>query len=279
MRADEFHRVDRAAFQRRVDVAGGELRRHRAHLGEHVARQAGNAELQPLHVVEALDLLAEPAAHLSAGVAEHEGHGIVVLQQLLHQRLAAALLVPARLLTVVHAEGHDGEEGEGGILAGVVVGGGVAGLHRVVLHGIQRLQPAHDLARREEADLEPVVGELRHALRHLLGRAVEDVGGAGEGAGQAPTDFRHALRAAGGRRGLGGGGQGGRGRHGGGQQGTALHGGPPETGSCRNSSRERAEAPEVGGEVGGRDAGPVRLIHWVPRRPWPLRRYAIACRG
>ncbi len=68
-RADEFGCVDRALFQRRIDVAAGELLRHDADLFEDLAGETGNAHLQALEVVQRVDFLAEPAAHLHAGIA------------------------------------------------------------------------------------------------------------------------------------------------------------------------------------------------------------------
>src|SRR6516164_9279488 len=67
--ADPFGRVDGAFLQRWVNVAGGELLRHDPELGQNAPSKTADAELQPLHVVEGLDLLAEPAAHLARRVA------------------------------------------------------------------------------------------------------------------------------------------------------------------------------------------------------------------
>ena len=69
VRADPFGGVDRAFFQRRIDVAAGELLRHHAELLHHAAGKAADAEFQALEIVDGIDFLAEPAAHLATGVA------------------------------------------------------------------------------------------------------------------------------------------------------------------------------------------------------------------
>ena len=66
---DPFGGVDRALFQRRIDVAAGKLLRHAAELLHDAAGKAADAEFQPLQIVDGVDLLAEPAAHLTSGVA------------------------------------------------------------------------------------------------------------------------------------------------------------------------------------------------------------------
>ena len=67
--ADPFGRIDRALFQRRIDVAAGDLLRHDAELLDHLAGKAADAHLEALEVGDRVDLLAEPAAHLHAGIA------------------------------------------------------------------------------------------------------------------------------------------------------------------------------------------------------------------
>ena len=133
-----------------------------------------------------LDLLAPPAAHLGTGVAHQEGGHVVFLVELAHQLEPAAVVDPGIVLARVEAERHRGVEGEGRVLADVVVGRGVAALDRLVLHGIDDLQAGHDLAGGEDADLELVVGEGRDALGEVLARAIDRVERLGEARGQAP---------------------------------------------------------------------------------------------
>ncbi len=132
---------------------------------------------------------------------------VVVAVELRRELGAAALAHPRRHLPRGEAEGDDGEEGEGGVLADVVVGRGLTALHRPRLHRVEHLQPGHDLAGGEGADLEAVLGELRDAARHVLGRAEQDVEAAREGAGQAPADLgiRGLGEGGGGKRSGGGG--------------------------------------------------------------------------
>ena len=66
---DPLRRVDRALFQRGVDFTAGDLLRHRAKLGENLSRKSRDAEFQALEIGNLFDLLAEPAAHLRAGIA------------------------------------------------------------------------------------------------------------------------------------------------------------------------------------------------------------------
>src|SRR5690606_8781048 len=107
---------------------------------------------ETLEVVDRLDLLAEPAAHLATGVAGRDVDHVEVLVELPGQLEAAAVDHPGVLLARVHAERNGAGEGEGRILAEVVVGRGVAALHGAVLHGVEHLQPADDLAGREYLD-------------------------------------------------------------------------------------------------------------------------------
>src|SRR2546426_11883981 len=64
-----FCRVDRALLERGIDIRSADQLRHDAQLREHEARHAADAELEPLEILHRLDLLAEPAAHLAAGVS------------------------------------------------------------------------------------------------------------------------------------------------------------------------------------------------------------------
>ena len=73
--ADELGRIEGAALQRRIDVAGRDLLRHDAELRQHLAAEAADAELEALQVIDRVDLLAEEAAHLGAGIAAGEGGG------------------------------------------------------------------------------------------------------------------------------------------------------------------------------------------------------------
>ena len=71
--ADPFAGVDGAAFQRRIDVAAGDLLRHGAELGHHLAAETGGAHLEAVEIGRRLQLLAEPAEHLAAGLCRPAG--------------------------------------------------------------------------------------------------------------------------------------------------------------------------------------------------------------
>ena len=109
---DPFHRVERALFQRRIDIAGGDLLRDHAHLADDAAGEAADAELEALQVIDARDLLAEPAAHLAAGVAHLDDVRVVLGEQLLDQFEAAAVLIPGLAHAGVEAERDAGGERE-----------------------------------------------------------------------------------------------------------------------------------------------------------------------
>ena len=81
-----------------------------------------------------------PAAKLRRIAHAADATGKAIHEQL----LAAALVHPGVGLTGVHAERNGGAEGKGTVLADVIVGSGMAALDGALLHGVQRLQAAHD---------------------------------------------------------------------------------------------------------------------------------------
>ena len=96
--------------------------------------------LRPLQVGDGLDLLAEPAAHLRAGVAGRDIVDVVVLEEVAQQLQPAAMGHPGVHLPRVHAERDRAVEGEGRVLADEVIAGGVAHLDGVVLHRVEHLK-------------------------------------------------------------------------------------------------------------------------------------------
>ena len=150
--------------------------------------------LRPLRSRRRLDLLAEPAAHLAAGVAAGKRVNVELLVELVHQLHAAALIHPGVLHARVEAERHRGAEREGRILAEVVVGRGVAHLDGAVLHRIGGCERRHDFAGGENLDLEFVVGRFGDRLGEHFRRAVDRVERLREARGQPPFQFRRRLR-------------------------------------------------------------------------------------
>ena len=71
-RHGELGGVNGALFERGVDVAGRQLLRHYAQLGQHLAAHAASAELEALKVGGGIELLLEEATHLRAGVASQQ---------------------------------------------------------------------------------------------------------------------------------------------------------------------------------------------------------------
>ena len=138
--ADPLGRVDGAFLQRGIDVAAGDLLRHHAELLQRLAGPAADAELEALEIVDGLDLVAEPAAHLRPRVAARQRVDVELLAELVHQLQAVAIVVPRILLPGVEAERHRAEQRPGRVLADEVVGGGVADLDGAVLHGVEHLQ-------------------------------------------------------------------------------------------------------------------------------------------
>src|SRR5262249_60363454 len=108
-----------------------------------------DAELEPDEVLGGFQLLAEPAAHLGAGVAADERVNVVLLPELDEQLLPVAVDEPGVLLAPIEAEWHRTEQREGRILADEVISGGVAGLHGADSHRAHRLLPQVAFARRE----------------------------------------------------------------------------------------------------------------------------------
>src|SRR5471030_2741619 len=144
--ADPFGRIDGPLLERRIDVARAELLRYRAHLGDHGPGESADAHLEALPIGRRLHLLAEPAAHLRAGVAAGDVVDAVALVELAQQLESAAEELPRGHLAGVEAEGNGGAQGKRGILAPIVVRRGVAALDGSALHVVEYLQGRNDLA-------------------------------------------------------------------------------------------------------------------------------------
>src|SRR3546814_17225323 len=89
-------------------------------LDQHLAGEAADTHLEAIQVLDGLDFLTEPAAHLRAGVAGHEVDAVVALEELAHQLHAAAEHHPGILLAPVQDERDGGVEGESRVLADTI---------------------------------------------------------------------------------------------------------------------------------------------------------------
>src|SRR4029078_6248230 len=98
-----------------------ELRRADADLLSDLACEAADAHLEAGEIGDRLDLLAEPAAHLRAGVAAGEADHAKLLEELVAERITAALIPPGILLACVETERDRSIDRKGRVLADVVV--------------------------------------------------------------------------------------------------------------------------------------------------------------
>jgi hypothetical protein len=114
----------------------------------HLAAEPERTDFQAFHVVETLDLAAEPAAHADAGIAAHERLCAERLVELVPQRLPAARLDPGDVLVRRQPEWHGGEEVRGRHLALPEERRGVADLGDAAADRVEHLEGRHDLARR-----------------------------------------------------------------------------------------------------------------------------------
>ena len=144
---------------------------------------------RPLRSSTRVDLLAEPAAHLGAGIAAR--HAVDALRgvELVQQVDAAAVVQPGVLLARVEAERHRGAEGEGRVLAPVVVGGGVAHLDGAGRDRVRRLQAGDQFAGREDLDLELAVGRIADEASPSSRRAKDRVERLGKLTTSAPASL------------------------------------------------------------------------------------------
>jgi hypothetical protein len=175
-------------------------------LGQHRPAHAADAELQPLQVLDALELVAEEAAHLAAGIAAGDRIGAEAVEHAVDDLLAPAEIPPAVLLAGVQAEWNAGSEPQRRVLADVEIGRRMRAFDSAGGNRVERLQAGHDLAGREDLNLELAVGGVADELGKLLRRAEDRVERLREARGQPPLHLGLRLRDRGhGDRGRGGG--------------------------------------------------------------------------
>ena len=186
--ADPLCGVDGAFFQALVDFAARNVLWHATHALDHLASKAAHAELQALDVFRRLHFLAEPAAHLRAGVATQEVHDVVLSIKLAHQLGTVAIDHPGCELAGVHAERNRTANGKRFVLAEEIVRSRVSDFDRTVLNAIHHAKRGHQFAC-------GVHGHFKLSARHFLDglgkhirRAIDGVQRLGEAGCQAPAN-------------------------------------------------------------------------------------------
>src|SRR5712671_392901 len=103
---DPFRGVDRALLQRGIDVATGNLLRHRAKLLQYAPGKAADTEFKTLQIIDGIDFLAEPAAHLTARIASEKCVTIVAFVEFVQKLFAAPQHIPSLIETLVGSKWH-----------------------------------------------------------------------------------------------------------------------------------------------------------------------------
>src|SRR4029079_16637694 len=112
---DPLASIERALLERRIYVATGDLLRDAAKLRQNAPSPTADPHLETLEIVEGVDLLAEPTAHLAAGVTGEQRMGVVFLVELVQHVAAAAVRPPGLVDARVGTERHGSAEAEGRI--------------------------------------------------------------------------------------------------------------------------------------------------------------------
>src|SRR5258708_25015882 len=192
--SDPFGRVDGALFEGGVDIAARDVLRNGAELGKGLAGPSADPEFEAIEVVDGVNFLADPAAHLGAGIAAGDSVCFVLLAELVEHVLTAVILKPGILLARVQTERNGAIEREGRVLADEVIGGGVTHLDRAIAHRVERLQGWNDLAAGESLNLKLVVGGFRDIFRDRLRCTEGNVERLRPARGTAPFQLWHRLR-------------------------------------------------------------------------------------
>jgi hypothetical protein len=111
------------------------------------AGESADAHLQALQVVDRLliSLRNQPPIWRRC-CRPGNADDVELLVELVHQVVPPPWYIQAFCMRCIEAERHRGAEGEGRVLADIVVGRGVAHLDRAVGDRVERLQAGHDFA-------------------------------------------------------------------------------------------------------------------------------------
>src|SRR6266851_1072503 len=121
VRTDPFGGIDCALLQRWINIAAGDLLRNDTKLAKRLSGPSADAHLEAVQVIDGLDFLFEPAAHLAPGVTHEKALGVELGTELVDELLAIAFMEPRILLAGIKAERHGAKQRPRRILANVVV--------------------------------------------------------------------------------------------------------------------------------------------------------------
>ena len=165
--------VDHAALRRRDDLAAGHVDGGHAHALEHLRGHAGLPALHALEVGEVLDRPLEPAEGLRPGRQDRQPVDVeleLLLEELVAQVVAAAVVHPAHRVDHVHAEGPAGAAGAQDrrlVLADPVARPGVRTVDHLLVRGVEHFERRHHLSGRHGVDLQRAIGELADTLDEI----------------------------------------------------------------------------------------------------------------
>ena len=148
VRTDPFEGIQRTLRQGLEDLILWQGDRGRPERLEHLPGKAADPDLHSREVRCVVDLLAEPSGHLASRVAQRRGDEAAIGQQVVDQRVAAAVLQPGCVLAGVHSERRAGPEDVGRIPVPGVGESGVSAFRLTVGDGVQRVHGGRDVARR-----------------------------------------------------------------------------------------------------------------------------------
>ena len=160
VRANPFGRINRAFFQRLINLAARNILRDHTHALADATSKAADAEFEAFDVSKRLDFLPVPAAHLRAGIAARKVHDAVLHVELTHQFQAVALVHPGRHLAAIQAEGNGATQCKAVVLAEEVIRRGVTRLDRAVLHRVDKAGRRNNLTG-------CMHGNLKFSARHF----------------------------------------------------------------------------------------------------------------
>ena len=135
--------VNGAFLQCRINFSAGDVGRHTTDALPNHAGKAASSELEPLDISHRGDGFTEPTSHLGTSVAHGKADDVEVAIKLAHQLQSIALIHPGCHLAAVETKGNGTTESKGWVFAKVVIGGGVCGLNRTCLQGIDRAKSWH----------------------------------------------------------------------------------------------------------------------------------------